>query len=98
MKNVFKGILPIISLWPTVYGFLFGIDVMKAVFENGQTNYVALATHIGSLLFMFLLFGIYIYLVFQNEEIEEKWKVGWVFAILLLSPMSMFYYWYRYIW
>ncbi|MFP4497663.1 MAG: hypothetical protein ACLFQV_05580 [Vulcanimicrobiota bacterium] len=101
-----KLILGVFTLWPVIYLFLFiMITIITMIFTanaglQNQSWLVLLvaAFHLITIGIIFILMGIYVYLIVKNKNIRDEKKIIWLAVILFGSIIAMPVYWYAYIW
>lgn len=97
MQNFKKTFLLIFSIWPTIYFFLFGNYIAMNIISSSGRNWLFLVIHVGHIFMILGMMAVYIYRINNNTTIGGPARTRWVFSILLLSPMSMVYYWFKYV-
>ncbi|MFT5195059.1 MAG: presenilin-like A22 family membrane protease [Candidatus Promineifilaceae bacterium] len=95
LKN--KWLILTLSIWQLLYIFLFvGLALLGPSAGKGPgpvivwMHYISMVLNLG-------LFIFYIVQINDNPRIRDRKQVIWIFSILFLSPVSMLYYWFKYI-
>lgn len=90
--TAFLTVLPYLAITAIIYIGLIS-DVVER--EGQSSNFWVIVERWGWLLY--LLFGIYFLVVWFGPKIGRSAKLAWTLALLLVPPIAMPVYWYRYL-
>jgi hypothetical protein len=104
--------LGILTLWPLVYPLLFivfFIGTMLTTVSGGMRNgpdgaafpaafAVFFIIHLLTILFMFALLGIYLYILYNSDRVPADKKTLWAVILFLGNALAMPVFFWIYVW
>ena len=104
--------LGILTLWPLVYPFLFiafVIGTMLTTVSGGMRNgpdgaafpaafVVFFIIHLLTILFMFALMGVYLYILYNSDRVPADKKTLWAVILLFGNMLAMPVFFWIYVW
>jgi len=110
MSKIKKLALGAATLWPLIYLFLFFAffafasvwitsgdaaargDRMRSLFG------VFFASHVLTMIWIFVLVAIYIWMLFKTDRVPQDKKALWAVVLFLGNTFAMPVFWFLYIW
>ena len=92
MRKIFLGIVSSSGIVGGVASFLI------LIFRPIDFFSLAICIHIVAGLALTAIVLYYIYRVYHDDRLKPEEKVMWVLILVMLAPITVLAYWYRYIW